>query len=272
MFLRGSSVPKNSTTGSPGSSIRRGHEERPANRPRSGRMAPPAGAAGRGRCVRVHEHMVGFQQGAGRQGRVVPPDLAARPFGVVEKIKVVHHDDHLCGRSRGNRQRMSRLNHVECPAGQGFDRRPVQAMPRQIEQSHGDPPVDRQRAGNHFRRQPVFPGRRKQRQGLARGPGADPSRPWPVRGRLADTGSLPERRPVVDQDLHVITPGAPPRGPRRAHWRGRRRSPRRSRGSRRVARSRVREARPTHRSRGITRICALAKLLCVNRLTAFRDK
>ena len=84
---------------------------------------------------------------APRERRVVAPDLRARPLRMIEKVEIVDRDE-ARGAARGNEQRVRRVHDVERAAGQLLDRRPLEPVPREVQQRHRDAPIDEGRAGN----------------------------------------------------------------------------------------------------------------------------
>lgn len=93
---------------------------------------------------------------------------------------------------------------VEVPVSQAIGRRPLQSMPEQVQEAHGDPPVDAAGAPQ-FRSgsQPVFPGAGEDRQihgagGINRGTSEQRCREF-VR-ELASARAAAECRPIVDED------------------------------------------------------------------------
>ena len=56
----------------------------------------------------------------------------------------------------GQEERVHGVNDVDF-AGERLDRRPLQAMPGEIEEGHRNPGVDDLKAGNHIGRQAILP-------------------------------------------------------------------------------------------------------------------
>ena len=114
-------------------------------------------------------HLVGPVRMAARQSRVVAPDLGTGSLGMREKVEVVNGHDLSRPASR-HEERVQRVCDVGVPARQRFGRRPSQSVPGEVQELHGDMPIDQMSArqvGVVF--QPV-PGRaREERQIDGRG-------------------------------------------------------------------------------------------------------
>ena len=123
-------------------------------------------------------------------------------------------------RRDGDQHRVGGVDDVVGPAGEPLDRRPAGALPAGVEQPDRDPAVDhpdaRTQVGNGGGRRAVLPGTGEDVHAVGVGAGAAVARPafdrpvHPLLGErpgqlvhvFADTGPLPQRGPVVDQDPH----------------------------------------------------------------------
>ncbi len=98
---------------------------------------------------------------------------------------------------------MRRVRHVEPPTRQRFDRRPVESVPRQIQQADRHAPIDRGGAVE-IRRQPqsIFPRAREDRQLQRRVPSREQGLDELMRV-LADAAAFAQRRAIVNHDAHL---------------------------------------------------------------------
>ena len=83
-------------------------------------------------------------------------------------------------------------------------------MPGQVQDAHRDVSIDNRGPGDDIRLQTVFPGTREEHQAVA-GAERGGNRPGHFVHVLADTGALPERRAIIEQNPHAR--GIVARGP-----------------------------------------------------------
>ena len=143
-----------------------------------------------------------------RQRRVVAADLGAGALGMREEIQIVNRDD-LRRVARRQQQRMQRVRDVERPPRERFGRRPVEAVPREI-QERAPERADRRRAAPRSPSsdgQAILPRAREERQRRAAAAasrrGATSARDELMRV-FADAAAFAQRRTVVDQDAHLF--------------------------------------------------------------------
>ncbi len=99
------------------------------------------------------------------QSGVVAANFGPGVLRRVQKVQVVHRDD-LRGALRGHEERVHRVHDVDV-AGERFDGRPLEAMPRQVEKRDRNPGIDDRRARDDAGREPVLPGAGEEHQAVA---------------------------------------------------------------------------------------------------------
>ena len=84
--------------------------------------------------------MVGALRVTASKTRVIAADFPLRPLRVIQEVEVMNRHD-PCGAPGGYQQRVHRMRDID-RAGEGFNRRPLESMPRVVEQPHRGPRVD----------------------------------------------------------------------------------------------------------------------------------
>jgi hypothetical protein len=109
---------------------------------------------------------------------------------------------HLRRPARRDQQGMGSMDDIR-RAGECFNRRPPRPVPQQIQQSDGDTAVDDPRTEARAERTigTVLPRARKECDVAGIRCGVGLYEPMNV---FADSGALPERGPVVDEDSHLV--------------------------------------------------------------------
>jgi hypothetical protein len=118
---------------------------------------------------------------------------------MVEEVEVV--DRHQPRGRRRNQKRVAGLDHVERGARERLHARPAQPVPRGVQPAHGHRAVDDGGAGDHVGREPIFPGRGKEREVLAGRGRGDQRAGGPVYV-FADARPLTQGRTIIDEDPH----------------------------------------------------------------------
>ena len=131
---------------------------------------------------------------------IVAPDFRGRPVGVIEEVEVVDGHD-LERPPRRQQQRVRGVCDVD-RSRQPFHRRPLQAMPGEVQHADRDPPVDDDGAGNEIGGRAVLPRAGEEDQAVAGGEGVR-NRVGQLVHVLADAGALPERRAIIEQNPHA---------------------------------------------------------------------
>ena len=138
-------------------------------------------------CVRGGEH------------RIIASNLTTRVVCVGEKKQIVNGDD-LCSVTRRHEERMRRVSDVDV-ACEHFSRWPLEPMPQVIQNTNRDTPIDHSTTGlaGDVSRRSIFPGAGEEEDLITI------SRCISARqlvNVLADTGTLPQGGPVIDEDAH----------------------------------------------------------------------
>ena len=199
MFLRGSSVPRNSRwPGFAGPADRN-----PARSHREARCDLRFRVLGDG------DHQIGSRRVRVDQGREVAPHLGARALRMRQEVEIVDRA-HPQARSGRHQEGRRRVHEIEGQGSQGLDRRPTHAVPCPGQGTDGDPAVDEPGASQLAERRwgrPVAPGRTPERQlDLRSGRVALLLQGQQVEGELmhplAHTGAIAQGRPVVEKQRH----------------------------------------------------------------------
>ncbi len=192
--------------------FRRGRPRRPVRRAvRTDGQSPGRDAELRldfaGGEARGHEDAIRPLRVRARQRRIVAPHLRARALRMRQEIEVVDRD-HLRRVPRRHQQRVRRMHHVEAPSGDRLRARPLEAMPREVEERHRHAAIDERDAGHVRRRnEPVLPRAGKERRlqletRLGGGQGGECADEL-VRV-FARAAPLPQRGTIVDQNAHLF--------------------------------------------------------------------
>ena len=144
-----------------------------------------------------------------RERRVVAADLGAGALGMRQEVQIVDRDD-LRRVARRHQQRMQRVRDVERAAGQRFRRRPVEPMPRQIQQRDRDAAIDalpRRAAPSSADRRSFHELENRVTSTRAAAAVVDEAARAArdeLMGVFADAAPLAQRRTVIDQDAHLF--------------------------------------------------------------------
>ena len=152
----------------------------------------------RGEVRRDHDE-VGAASVVARESRVVAPDLARRALRPAKEVEVVDRH-HLNGVASGQQERVRRVRDVHDAHAERLDRRPFEAVPRQVEQPDGDAAIDDGGRCERTGVDPVLPGAREQHD-FVRGAG---QRAGELVDVLPDAGAVPQGRPVIQQDAQRV--------------------------------------------------------------------
>ena len=92
------------------------------------------------RVRRRHHDTVCPVRVCARQHRIIASDFPGASFGMHEKVDVVDRDQ-LGGIPGRDQERRRRMHDIERPGSQGFDGRPLPAMPEPVQHRPGHAPV-----------------------------------------------------------------------------------------------------------------------------------
>jgi hypothetical protein len=191
---------------------------------RCGCSRRPAGRAGRtdrqalarhaespldfsGREDRRYENAIRALRVRAGERRIIAAHFGARALGVCQKIQIVNRD-HVRGRACRQQQRMRGMRDVVRAAGQRLRLRPLEPMPREIEEADRHASIDNRRAcecGSGL--QAILPRARKQRQrqrGGRVGGGQGQERADQLVGVLPGAARFAQRGTIIDQDAHLF--------------------------------------------------------------------
>ena len=118
---------------------------------------------------RWNDHAPGPSRMRRRQAGVVTADLACGALGMLQEVEVVHHHD-LRGVTRRQQERVRRERDVARLADQGFDRRPLDIVPGEVEHPHGNAVIGDTCGGDlgpQAGSRPILPRAGEQRDGIS---------------------------------------------------------------------------------------------------------
>ncbi len=148
--------------------------------------------------------------------RVVPANFSRDPLRVREEIEVVDHHD-LGRAARRQQQRMRREGDVETASGDDLYRRPLEAVPEQVEHCDRDSSVDDSNAGKSrqvFGQRSILPrtGNRSDVESRGVGGRRNVARPpeclalaegaKTLEHEMTDARAATQRGTVIDDDSH----------------------------------------------------------------------
>ena len=147
----------------------------------------------------VDDHALGAAGMGCSQRGVVAADFRLRVFRAIEEVQVVDRDEPDA--AAGNQHRVHRVHDVG-RTGKPLNRRPLEPVPREVEELDGKPQIGLRCARHRRRRQSILPraGEQPERVVWGQAPGQCHGKAMDV---FADPGGLAKRGTVVHQDTHA---------------------------------------------------------------------